>query len=142
MSTLDRAILIAVKAHHGQKDRYGKPYILHPLRMMMKMESEPAKIVAVLHDVVEKSEWTLEDLKLEGFSEQIIDAVNNLTKRDGEAYAIHIERAKTNLLSRMVKIADLEDNLDPKRLINPSEEDEKKSARLRKAWLELKEDDR
>lgn len=138
MSTLDRAILIAAQAHHGQKDRYGQPYILHPLRMMMKMESEIAKIVAVLHDVVEKSEWTLEDLKREGFSEQTVDAVDRLTKRNGEPYAMHLERARTSQLARKVKIADLEDNLDPERGINPSRENEKRLVRLKKAWSELK----
>ena len=102
------------------------------------MDSESEKIVAVLHDVVEKSEWTLEDLRIEGFPEEIIDAVDKLTKRDGEAYARHIERTKTSPLSRSVKLADLEDNMDEKRLIDPSAEDEKRLARFREAWLELK----
>jgi len=138
MSTLDKAILIATQAHHNQKDRYGQPYFLHPLRMMKSMDSESEKIVAVLHDVVEKSEWTLEDLRIEGFPEEIIDAVDKLTKRDGEAYARHIERTKTSPLSRSVKLADLEDNMDEKRLIDPSAEDEKRLARFREAWSELK----
>jgi len=138
MSTLDNAILIAVQAHHGQKDRYGQPYILHPLRMMMRMDSEAEKIVATLHDVVEKSEWTLEDLKMEGFSDLIIDAVDKLTKRGGEAYATHIERTKASQLSRWIKLADLEDNMDPKRITDPSAEDEQRLVRFREAWSELK----
>jgi (p)ppGpp synthase/HD superfamily hydrolase len=138
MSTLDKAILIATQAHHNQKDRYGKPYFLHPLRMMKRMDSESEKIVAVLHDVVEKSEWTLEDLRIEGYSEEIIDAVDKLTKRDGEAYVTHIERTKTSPLSRSVKLADLEDNMDTRRVSDLSAEDEKRLARFREAWSELK----
>jgi (p)ppGpp synthase/HD superfamily hydrolase len=106
--------------------------------MMMKMNSESEKIVAVLHDVVEKSEWTLEDLALAGFSDSIIDAVDKLTKREGETYSKHIGRTKTNPLSRSVKLADLEDNMDAKRISDPSEEDEKRLALFREAWSELK----
>jgi (p)ppGpp synthase/HD superfamily hydrolase len=106
--------------------------------MMNRMDSKKEKIVAVLHDVVEKSEWTLENLRGEGFSEEIVDAVDRLTKRDGEAYATHIERTKTNPLSRCVKLADLEDNMDTKRITDPSEEDEKRLVRFRDAWSALK----
>jgi (p)ppGpp synthase/HD superfamily hydrolase len=137
---MEKAIQIAVKAHQGQTDRYEEPFILHPLRMMMKMDTDSAKIVAVLHDVVEKSDTTLEDLRSEGFSEEIIDAVDCLTKRPGEGYEAHIERTRRNLLSRKVKIADLEDNMDPKRVIDFSEEDKKRLERLHKAWSGLKFD--
>jgi (p)ppGpp synthase/HD superfamily hydrolase len=106
--------------------------------MMRRMDSETEKIVAVLHDVVEKSEWTLEDLKREGFSDLIIDAVDKLTKRDGEPYDLHIERTKTSSLSRIVKLADLEDNMDPKRITDPSAEDDKRLGRFREAWSALK----
>jgi (p)ppGpp synthase/HD superfamily hydrolase len=138
MSVLEKAIYLAVKAHQGQKDRYGKPFILHPFRMMIKMDTEAEKIVAVLHDVVEKSDQTLEDLRREDFHEEIIDAVDRLTKRPGEDYASHIERAKRNPLSRKVKIADLEDNMDPKRIIDFSEEDKKRLERFHRTWSELK----
>lgn len=138
MSTLDKAVRIATQAHHGQKDRYGQPYFLHPLRVMERMDSESAKIVAVLHDVVEKSDWTLEDLRREGFSGEIVAAVDKLTKRDGESYATHIERAKTSPLSRSVKLADLEDNMDTDRITEPSAEDETRLARFREAWAALK----
>lgn len=138
MLLLEKAIHLAVQAHQGQKDRYGKPYILHPLRMMMKMATETEQIVALLHDVVEKSDFTLDDLRQEGFPEEIVDAVNRLTKRPGEHYSTHIERSGTNPLSRKVKIADLEDNMDPKRNIDFSEEDKKRLERFHRAWLELK----
>jgi (p)ppGpp synthase/HD superfamily hydrolase len=138
MSFLEKAIHIAVRAHQGQKDRYGKPFILHPLRMMMRMDTEMEKIVAVLHDVVEKSDQTLNDLRREGFPEEIVDAVDCLTKRPGDDYATHIRRARMNLLSQKVKIADLEDNMDPKRIIDFSEEDKKRLECFHKTWSELK----
>lgn len=138
MSDLEKAIHFATRAHEGQIDRYGKPFILHPLRMMMRMETESEKIVSVLHDVVEKSNRTLEDLRREGFHEEIIDAVDRLTKRPGEDYENHIERTKSHPLSRKVKIADLEDNMDPKRIIDFSKEDKKRLERFHKSWLRLK----
>jgi (p)ppGpp synthase/HD superfamily hydrolase len=138
MSTLDKAIFLAVQAHQGQKDRYSQPYILHPLRMMMKMNTEEEQIAAVLHDVVEKSDRTLDDLRREGFSEEIISAVDRLTKRPGEDYATHIERTRKNSLSRKVKIADLEDNMDPKRIVHFSDEDKKRLGRFHEAWSILK----
>ena len=135
---LDKAILVAVQAHYGQKDRYGRPYILHPLRVMMRVKSEAEKIVAALHDVVEDSDLTLEDLKKEGFSDEIVQAVDCLTKREGEPYEAHVERARRNRLALPVKIADLEDNMDPKRIGVVSEEDKKRLTRYQKTWTALK----
>ena len=92
--TLERAIAIAAEAHAGQKDRAGAPYILHPIRLMIQMDSESAMMAAVLHDVVENSVWTLDDLRKEGFSNEVLNAVDSLTHRDkeGEDYLslIHI----------------------------------------------------
>lgn len=138
MTTLEKALLIAVQAHSSQKDRYGQPYILHPLRVMMRVKPEVEKIVAVLHDVVEDSELTLEDLKREGFSDEIVRAVDCLTKREGEPYEAHVERARQNLLALPVKIADLEDNMDPQRMGVLSDEDKKRVARYHKTWASLK----
>ena len=134
---LDKAILIAVQAHYGQKDRYGQPYILHPLRVMMKVKSETEKIIAALHDVVEDSALTLEDLKKEGFSNEIIRAVDCLTKREGEPYEAHVERARLNRLALPVKIADLEDNMDPQRMGMLSDGDKKRIVRYRETWKAL-----
>src|SRR5215510_5701883 len=100
MSTLERAISIAAQAHQGQKDKAGAPYILHPLRMMMRMESEAAMIAAVLHDVVEDTDVTLVQLREMGFSEEILQAVECLTHRDGESYDAFIERVQTSLIAR------------------------------------------
>lgn len=120
MSTLNRAIEIAALAHAGQPDKAGEPYILHPLRVMLRMQTEEERITAVLHDVVEDSEWTLDGLKREGFSEAIIDALDALTKRDGEDRILAARRAARNPLARLVKLADNADNSDLSRIANPS----------------------
>ena len=112
MADLDRALQVATEAHRGQKDRYGDPFILHPLRVMLRCRTEDEKIVALLHDVVEKSERTLGDLNRDGFSSEVIAAVEGLTKREGEPYLDYIVRARENALARAVKQADLQDHMD------------------------------
>ena len=109
-ATLEDAISIAADAHKRQFDKAGAPYILHPLRMMMRMTSEAAMMTAILHDVVEDSDWTLEGLREVGFSEEVLTAIDGATNRSGESYEQFIERAATNPIARQVKIADLEDN--------------------------------
>ncbi len=140
MSTLAKAIRIAAEAHDGQQDRFGAPYILHPLRVMMRMTSEEERIAAILHDVVEDSDWTLDDLRKEGFSEVILQAVDCLTRRQGEHYFEYIERLKPNTVARAIKIADLEDNMDMKRIDTVSDKDLNRLARNHQAWLILKND--
>ena len=134
--TLERAIAIAAEAHAGQKDKVGAAYILHSLRVMMKMETEEARIAAVLHDVVEDSEWSLDDLRKKGFSEKVLHAVDCLTRRDedGEDYFDYVKRAGSDPIARKVKLADLADNSDLKRL-GPLTENarERQLARFRKA---------
>jgi len=120
---LEKAIQCAVKAHAGQKDKAGAPYILHPLRIMMKMDNQAGMIAAMLHDVVEDSSVTLADLRAEGFSEEVIAAVDHLTRREGEAYEIFINRLRHNPLAVKVKLADLEDNMDIRRIENVTERD-------------------
>jgi len=119
---LEDAIALACRAHRGQVDKAGKPYILHPLRVMLRLEDPAAQIVAVLHDVVEDTPVTLADLRAEGYSGEICDAVDCLTRRPGEAYEAFISRAAANPLSRRVKLADLEDNMDPRRRIDGERE--------------------
>ncbi len=123
MTSIEKALKIALDAHKGQLDKAGKPYILHPLRIMAKMPTEELMIIALLHDVVEDSAYTLEDLRRKGFSERIVDAVDYLTRRDGEAYDAYILRAKQNPLAIPVKLADLEDNMDIRRLDQVREQD-------------------
>ena len=136
---LIKAIDIAVECHSGQKDRAGEPYIQHPLRMMMKMKTAEEKITAVLHDVVEDSSITINDLRKEGFTENILKAVDALTKRKGESYKTSIERVKKNPLAVKVKIADLEDNMDIRRLKRITEDDRKRLNRYLKYFREIKQ---
>lgn len=138
MATLDKAILIAVQAHQGQKDRYGANYILHPLRVMFKVDSEEEKIIAILHDVIEKTDWTLNKLYEQGFSDKIVEAVNLLTRRENQDYMDYIEKLKGNQITRKVKLADIEDNMNPQRINQLSDKNFEKLARLHKAWIVLK----
>ena len=114
---LERAIQIAVEAHLGACDKSGAPYILHPLRVMLSLTTEEERIVGVLHDVVEDSDWTLELLEREGFSTIVIDAIGSVTKSSKDLdYLSFVARAKQNAVGRRVKLADLRDNLDVTRL--------------------------
>lgn len=123
MSTLEKAIEIAARAHAGQVDKAGAPYILHPLRVMLQMSCEATRIAGVLHDVVEDTEITLEALANEGFDIDIIDAVDALTKRPGETRLEAARRASGNTIARAVKIADNTDNMDLSRIPNPTDND-------------------
>ena len=117
MATLERAIEIARQAHAGQVDKGGADYIWHPLRVMERGENEEQKIVGVLHDVVEDSDWTFEMLEAEGFSGEIVDALRCVTKQsEDEDYDAFISRIITNPLAIKVKLYDLEDNMDLSRL--------------------------
>ena len=133
---LDKAIKIAAKAHIGQVDKGGNPYILHPLRVMMNFcgsENEAVKICAVLHDVAEDTDITLDDLRAEGFSEDILSALDCLTKRDGESYDKFISRLLTDEIACKVKKGDLADNMDLTRIKNPTEKDKARVKKYRKA---------
>jgi (p)ppGpp synthase/HD superfamily hydrolase len=105
----------------------------------MKMKGEEEMITAILHDVVEDSDWTIDALRSEGFPENILEALGNLTKRDGEPYEAFIQRAKKAPLSRKVKLADLEDNMDMKRITLLQEKDLERIEKYHQAWLELKD---
>jgi (p)ppGpp synthase/HD superfamily hydrolase len=126
VNSIDRAIAIALDAHADAKDKAGNPYILHPLRVMMSMDSTDAMCVGVLHDVVEDSHWTLERLSEAGFSKDVVAAVDCLTRRQNETYEAFIDRLKDNALARTVKIADIQDNMDTTRLKTVTEEDLKR----------------
>ena len=123
MSTLERAIEIAASAHAGQVDKAGQPYILHPLRLMLAVKNENERITAILHDVVEDTEITIDDLKSEGFSEAVLNAVLALTKTKGESRMEAAKRALQNPIARVVKLADVTDNMDLSRIAEPSEKD-------------------
>ncbi len=137
MPTIDDAIALATEAHRGQKDKAGKPYILHPLRLMLAMASEHERMAAVLHDVVEDSGVALEDLARRGYPREVVAAVDCLTRRKGEGYEAFIQRLKPNPLARKVKLADLADNMDLSRLPDPKPRDHQRLARYRAAWKKL-----
>ena len=135
---LDRAIQIAVQAHAGQKDKGGNPYILHPIRVMMSVSGINEKIVAILHDVVEDSDWTFDALLKEGFSSEIIEALKSVTKTsEQEDYESFIRRAKANAIGRQVKIADLKDNLDVTRIPELSGKDIQRIEKYMRALNQL-----
>ena len=137
MATLERAIEIAIRAHKGQVDKAGRPYILHPIRLMLKMDTLPEMIAAVLHDTVEDSDVTLEMLAQEGFAAEIVEAVRCLTRRPAESYERFILRAKGNPIARNVKRADLEDNMNVSRLDAISQKDFERLRKYHEAWRML-----
>jgi len=139
MATLEKAIRIAAQAHQGQTDKAGAPYILHLLRVMLRMSSETEMMAAVLHDVVEDTNWTLDDLRKEGFPEEVLQTVHCLTRKDRESYEEFIERVKGNPIARRVKRADLEDNMDIRRNSNVTEEDIVRLKKYHRAWVKLTE---
>jgi (p)ppGpp synthase/HD superfamily hydrolase len=137
MATLERAILLAAQAHEGQIDKAGEPYILHPLRIMLRMTTPTAMTVAVLHDVVEDTRVTPEMLRGEGFSEGVLETLDCLTRRKDEDYDTYIERIKSNPEAVRVKIADLEDNMDIRRIADLRETDLERLKKYHRAWLAL-----
>ncbi|MBX4152392.1 HD domain-containing protein [Paenibacillus lautus] len=116
MSQLEEAIVLATAAHKDQTDKGGHPYILHPLRVMMKMKTEEEMIVAVLHDIIEDTSITYEYLKKEGFTSSIIESITALTRMPDESYFDFINRCKQNETARKVKIQDLSDNMNLSRM--------------------------
>ena len=129
---LEKAIEIAVEAHRGQIDKAGKIYILHPIRVMLKGKNEIEQIVGILHDVVEDTPVTLDALRFEGFSDEIINALSCITKEEGEDYGHFIDRVLTNPLATQVKLYDLEDNMNRDRIPFPTEHDEKRFLKYEK----------
>lgn len=138
MSMLEKAIALAVEAHKGQREKLGAPYILHPLRVMLRLQGETDQIVGILHDVVEDTEITFDDLRQLGYSAEVIAALDGVTRRKNESYSEFVERSLQNRISRRVKLADLEDNMNIRRLpVVFSERDHKRLQRYRRAWAVL-----
>ena len=138
MSTLKRAIEIATDAHQGQFDKAGRDYIGHPLRVMEMGKTEEEKIVGVLHDVIEDTDWTFEKLAEEGFSDEVIAALRCVTKiSENENYDNFIDRVKKNPLAVAVKINDLTDNMDIRRIPYLSDKDVKRLKKYLKAYKRL-----
>jgi (p)ppGpp synthase/HD superfamily hydrolase len=139
MPTLEDAIALAADAHRGQRDKSGQPYILHPIRVMLQCRTEEQRIAAVLHDVVEDTGRSFDDLRDLGYPEDILRALDCLTKRDGEPYEAFVERAASDPIARVVKIADIEDNMDLRRLPGILEKDVERIGRYVRGWRRLNE---
>lgn len=123
MATLEKAIALATQRHAGQTDKAGQPYIQHPLRVMNSVDLEDAKIVAVLHDILEDTETTVQELRALGFKAHIIEAIGALTKQPNETRLQAAEKTALNPLAIQVKLADLKDNMDVSRLPQVTEKD-------------------
>lgn len=121
---LEKAIEVAIVAHHGQLDKAGKPYILHPLRVGAAGKTEAEQIVGFLHDVLEDTKVTEAELR-DLFDAELIDAVVSMTKREGETYRDFVKRSRFNPIGKEVKKNDLNDNLTPSRLsaLDPVEQE-------------------
>ena len=135
---LQDAIALAKKYHEGQVYKAGKPYISHPMRVMEKMMLEDEKIVAVLHDIVEDTDITLQDLTDMGYSSMIVNAIDCLSKRHGESYDDFIERTLTDTMECIVKLGDIEDNMDLSRLKTVTAKDKARYNKYKKIHARIK----
>ncbi len=141
MISLEQAIIIAARAHEGQTDRVGDPYILHPIRVMLQVDDPVGRIVAILHDVVEKTSTTAADLRAAGFSPDVIDAVERLTHDDAEDYFEAVRRTLDDPRACAVKMADLRDNLRQVRSLEQTPKNRERAAKYAKALRMLGEPD-
>lgn len=136
--SLEDTIIFATKAHSGQRDKGGEPYVLHPIRIMLELEDEALRMMALLHDVVEDTPFSLEELGRMGYSERVIDGIDALTRREQESYDEFLERILQNEDAIRVKCEDLRDNMRIERIKNPVEKDYQRIEKYRKA-LEMLE---
>lgn len=137
---LDKALLIATNAHHGQFDKGGNPYILHPLKVMhyLKTDDEELMCMALLHDVIEDTNVTYQDLRDAGISERVIKALQCLTKQRGQTYEEYKSAVVSNYDAMRVKMADLRHNTDIRRLKGVTEKDIARIAKYQTFYMELK----
>lgn len=139
MQPLAHAIALAAEAHKDQTDKAGAPYILHPLRLMFTLDTEDEQIAAVLHDIVEDTDKSLEDLRAAGFSETVLAAIDALTHRQDESYDEYVARAFADPVARKVKLADLEDNMNLRRLSELTDKDIVRLQKYHKLWRQWKD---
>lgn len=143
-STLEDALILACVAHKGQRDKAGQTYVLHPIRVMQNLgptASDEERIAALLHDVIEDAGLKIEALRAMGYSEDVLQALDGLTKREGEDYESFVQRAATHPIARRVKIADITDNMDLSRIANPQPKDFERLEKYRSALELLTSDD-
>jgi (p)ppGpp synthase/HD superfamily hydrolase len=137
MNIIEKSLAIALQAYSGKQDKAGKAYILHPLRVMAKMDTEYEMAVALLHDVIEDSDYTAEYLLEEGIPLDVVNAVQLLSKSGDESYHQFINRVTANPLAVKVKIADIEDNINILRLKVINAKDLERMAKYHAAWKTL-----
>ena len=138
---LDKMLLLATNAHHGQFDRGGNPYILHPLAVMQILQTvdEELQCIAIGHDVIEDSATTFQDLRDLGFTDRIIDAISALTKQNGQTYEEYKEKVFSNRDAMLVKMADLQHNSDIRRLKGVREKDIARMVKYQVFYMEIRE---
>ena len=136
ISLLEKSIIIATRAHSGQFDKGGNPYILHPLRVMLSLDNDEDRIVGILHDVLEDTSITLRHLDDNGFHGEIeiLDALVSITRKSNESYKDFILRVKLNPIALRVKLADLRDNMNISRINSPTEKDFLRIEKYKKAY--------
>ena len=130
---LELALSIATGAHKGQFDKAGVDYIEHPIYVASQVDTEEEKAVALLHDVIEDSPFTAEELLLAGLPETVVTAVQILSKKKGQDYQTYLENVKSNPLARIVKLADLKHNSDLSRLSSVTDKDLERLEKYKKA---------
>ena len=128
-----KAMVLCYEAHKGQYDKSGVPYVFHPFHVAEQLEDEYDICVALMHDIVEDTQYTIEDIAAEGFPKEIVEAVSVLTKKDKEDYQEYIKRVSTNDRSVRIKLKDLEHNSDLSRLPGTTDEDMKRLDKYKKA---------
>lgn len=133
----DRALRIAICAHEGQRDKSGREYVMHPIRVAERCKDLRVKIVALLHDTIEDTDVTPAYLRSEGFPDEIINGVLSVTRQKDESYEDFVCRAADNAIGKEVKIADLEDNMDIRRLSKITDDDVARLRKYLRAWQYL-----
>jgi (p)ppGpp synthase/HD superfamily hydrolase len=142
MNLLEKAIRVALQVHSGQQDRYGRPYILHPLYVMLQMDTETEMMAAVLHDVIEDSDTTLQDLRDDGFPEEVVEAVSLMTHdKEQQSYESYVRELRPHPVARKIKLADLRHNMDIRRMDRVRERDLARLEKYRNAWEILTSDE-
>ena len=140
MKLIETSLQIALRAYAGKTDKAGREYILHPLRVMAKMNTDLERSAALLHDVLEDSDLTAGELLAEGIPAEVVEAIQYLSKNEGEDYQNFVARAKRNKIAAKVKLADIEDNIDVLRLSSLNESDFARIKKYHTAWRLLQEE--
>lgn len=140
MKLIETSLQIALRAYAGKTDKAGREYILHPLRVMAKMNTDLERSAALLHDVLEDSDLTAGELLAEGIPAEVVEAIQYLSKNEGEDYQNFVARAKRNKIAAKVKLADIEDNIDVLRLSSLNEWDFARIKKYHTAWRLLQEE--